>query len=116
MHILSRQHLTGVNRWFPDRTLAAIVAGPPDGPISPHLLRALMEELDRLPLPAHHAGAGERMQRAMPPGTGWGRGLIELTAELQFLSSEMMGERCEQKTPLPGSVQVALECPEFALA
>jgi len=29
MQIVSRQYLTGVNRWFRDRTLAAAVAGAP---------------------------------------------------------------------------------------
>jgi hypothetical protein len=116
MHILSRQYLLGVNRWFRDRTLAALIAELPDEAIPPGLLRMLVEALDRLPVSAHQTGSGERMQRALPSGASWGCGLIELAAELQFLSSDFLGERREQRTPVPGTVQVALECPELPLA
>jgi cyanophycin synthetase len=116
MHIISQQQLTGVNRWFPAQTFAADVVGLPEEPIPPDLLRTLMEMLDRLSVPAHLAGAGGRMQRALPAGASWGRGLIELTAELQFLSGECSGERTERRMPSSGIVQVALECSEFMLA
>ncbi len=116
MEIISRQRLTGANRWFRDRTLAAVVAGLPDGPVPLSFLRTLAEALDQLSIPAHMAGAGERIQRALSPGAGWGRWLIHLTAELQFLSGEVIGARTERKMPSPGVVQVALECQEFALA
>jgi cyanophycin synthetase len=116
MEIIGQQHLTGVNRWFRDRTLAAVVAGLPEGPAPRPLLRTLAEVLDRLPIPAHLTGAGERMQRAAPEGAGWGRWLIELAAELQFLSSEFIGARTERKTTSAEVVQVALECQEITLA
>jgi cyanophycin synthetase len=116
MRIVSRQHLTGVNRWFRGRTLAAEVAELPEGPFPPHLLRALLAALDQLPLKKYLAGARERLQRAVPPGSRWERGLIELAAEFQFLSSEVIGERTARRTPSPGIVQVALECQEYPLA
>lgn len=116
MHIVSRQQLTGVNRWFPDRALAAVVAGLPEESIPYHLPRTLGEALDRLGVPAHLAGTGRRMQRALPPGTSWGRGLIELAAELQFLSGEVDGARTERKMLSSGIVEVAFKCSEFPLA
>jgi cyanophycin synthetase len=116
MEIISQQRLTGVNRWFRDRTLAAVVAGLPEEPVPPPLLRTLVEALDRLPIAAHQAGAGERMQRNQPPGAAWGRWLIELAAELQFLSGEVIGARAERKMLSSGVVQMALECQEFTLA
>ncbi|HEY7311332.1 MAG TPA: acetate--CoA ligase family protein [Gemmataceae bacterium] len=116
MKIANRQQLTGVNRWFRNRTFAAVVTGLPEETVATDLLRTLAAALDRLPLPAHQAGAGERMQRAMPSGAGWGRCLIELAAELQFLSGEVVGARTVQRTASAGSVHVALECQEFPLA
>jgi cyanophycin synthetase len=116
MQIISRQYLTGVNRWFRGRTFAALVAGLPDEPLAPHLLPALTAALDRLPVAEHQAGVRERMQRAVPPGSRWERGLIELAAEFQFLSSEVIGARTEQRTSSSGTVQLALECQEFTLA
>jgi cyanophycin synthetase len=116
MKIIQCQQLTGVNHWFHDGTFAAVVADVPEGPIPPHLLQPLVERLEELPIPAYQAGAGERMRRAAPPDAGWGRGLIELAAELQFLSGETIGARAERRTSLPGVVQVALQCQEFALA
>jgi cyanophycin synthetase len=115
MEIISQQRLTGVNRWFRDRTLAAVVAGLPEEPVSPSLPRPLVEALDQLTVPTHQTGAGERMQRNLPPGAGWGRWLIELAAELQFLSGEVIGARTERTPPSSNVVQVALECQEFTL-
>ena len=116
MQILSRQQLRGINRWFRGQTLAAVVAGLPEEALPSPLLRALADALDRLPAAEHQAGAGERMNRAVPPGARWERGLIELASEFQFLSSEVIGARAEQRTPSPGVVEVALECQEFSLA
>ena len=116
MQIVSRQHLTGINRWFRGRTLAALVTGVPQEPFPPPLLRRLLEALDQLPLEKYLAGARERMQRAVLPGSPWERALFELAAQLQFLSSEVIGAHTARRTPSSGTVQVALECQEFPLA
>jgi cyanophycin synthetase len=116
MQILNRQQLTGINRWFCGRTLAAVVDGVPEMSIASPVLRALVDALERLAVPAYQAGAGERLRRALPLDSSWGRALIELASELQFLSGEVNGARTERRTGAGGIIQVALECSEFALA
>lgn len=116
MQIVRRQQVTGINRWFRNRALAVLVAGLPDEALPSPLLQALVEALERLPVAPHQAGAGQRMQRALSSGANWARGLIELAAELQFLSSAFRGACRERGTPLPGTIEAALECQEFALA
>lgn len=116
MHLVSRQSLAETNRWFRERTLAAVVAGLPEEAIPSSLVQILGEALDRLDVPAHQAGAGERWRSALPFGAPWGKAVIALAAELQFLSSEFRGEYIERSAPFSATIQVALECPEFALA
>ncbi len=116
MHIVSREYLTGVNRWFRNRTFAATVAGLPKVPIPLHLLKAVGVALNRLFVPANQKGAEERMVRALSAGADWASVLASLTAELQFLSSEFIGSRVAKKMPTDDSAEVALECGEGSLA